>query len=57
MTGTDKDRTEINSRLWVSFCYANNVVLHLCPANYGKVEKMYRLLVEQRTLFMAILTK
>jgi hypothetical protein len=37
MTGTDQDKTEINSRLLVSFCCANSVVLDLYFANYGKL--------------------
>jgi hypothetical protein len=37
MTRTDKDGTEIDSWLVVSFCYANGVVLYLFLANYGKV--------------------
>jgi hypothetical protein len=39
MTGTDNNRTEIDSWLLVSFCYANSVVLHLFLANCGKVEE------------------
>jgi hypothetical protein len=35
MTGTDKNNTEIDSRLLVSFCCENNVVPYLYPANYG----------------------
>jgi hypothetical protein len=36
MIGTDKDHTEIDSRLLVSFCCENSVVLYLHPVNYGK---------------------
>jgi hypothetical protein len=36
MTRTDKNNTEIDFRLLVSFCDANSVVLHLCLANYGQ---------------------
>jgi hypothetical protein len=39
MTGTDKDGTEIDSRLLKSFCYANRVVLHLFLANYRELEQ------------------
>jgi hypothetical protein len=39
MTRTDKDRTEIDSQLQVSFCYPNSVVLHFFLANDGKVEQ------------------
>jgi hypothetical protein len=37
MTGTDENRTEIDSRLLISFFYANSVVLCLFLANYGKM--------------------
>jgi hypothetical protein len=49
MTGTDKDNTEIDSRLLVSFYCENNVVPHLYISNYRIMEKFgkqYRLLVE-----------
>jgi hypothetical protein len=39
MTGTDKDRTEIDSWLLISFCYAKGIALHLFLINYGKVEQ------------------
>jgi hypothetical protein len=35
--GTNKYRTEIDSRLLVSFCCANSVVLHLFLVNYGNL--------------------
>jgi hypothetical protein len=36
VTATDKDNTEIDSRLLVSFCCENSVVPYLYQANYGK---------------------
>jgi hypothetical protein len=39
MTGTDKDRQDIDSSLLVFFGCANSVVLHLFLANHGKVEQ------------------
>jgi hypothetical protein len=57
MTGTDKDRTEIDSLLLLAFRYANNAVLCLFLANYAKLGPKYGLLAEQRALFAATFSK
>jgi hypothetical protein len=36
MTGIDKDHTEMDARLLISFCRENNVVPSLSLSNYGK---------------------
>jgi hypothetical protein len=57
MTGTDKDHTEINCSVLVSFCCENSIVPYLYLANYGKFLQKDHLLVEQRFLFLEILTE
>jgi hypothetical protein len=57
MTRSDKDLTEIDSRLLTSFCYANGVFLPLFLANNRRVEQKYRFLFEQRALFGEMLTE
>jgi hypothetical protein len=57
MTGADKYRMEIDSRLLAFLCSANSVALYFFLANHGKWGTKYQLLAKQRALFRALLTK